>query len=357
MGAGLVVGLNAGLPSPAWAGVGVLPGKMAGEIVYPWQRAGETPAWVAMRHGVHPIRVTRMGNGRLRVDTRRVTPGFSKRVNGVVLNVPECHVYLVHDGRIEHDYPVAVSTPDRPVPIGSTQVVSKEKNPTWFVPTSIQKEMASRGERVKTRVPPGPGNPLGPRWIGFWKGQFGMHGTNVPTSIKRYASHGCVRFRAPDIVDLYDRVWLGTPMHIVYEPVLLANSPAGVWLSVYPDIYATGFDYAAAVRRLAAQQGVLAQLDWARVRSAIRAKDGIVRQVRRGVAGGERPVKEVPAGAPDARPPRPLPTRAPVAPPVEPPSGITGEELPADSPAALELTPFDADDPEVGNPWGPARGN
>lgn len=342
-----------GLAQPAGAAVRPLPGELTGEVLYPRQRGGETPAWVAVRHGVHPVRVTRSANGRLRVDTRRVTPRFGPKVNGVVLNVPECHVYLVHDGRVERDYPVAVSTPDRPVPLGTTQVVSKEKNPTWVVPASIQKEMASRGERVTLRVPPGPGNPLGPRWIGFWKGQFGMHGTNAPTSIKRYASHGCVRFRGPDIVDLYNRVWLGTPVHIVYEPVLLAVDAKRLWLSVYPDIYTTAFDYAAAVRRLARQRGVLGRLDWARVRSAIAARDGIVRQVQTGSGEESAPPPErSPRPARPRRPvnslPRPLPTRVPVPLPETPPLPSPDDAAPA---PILELVPFGSEEADGPGLW------
>lgn len=352
-GVGFFTAFGGVLLSPVFAAVSLLPGRLTGEILYPKLRGGETAAWVAVRYGVHPVRVGRLSNGRLRVDTRRITPKFASFVNGVVLNIPECHVYLVHDGRVERDYPVAVSTPERPVPIGSTQVVSKQKNPTWFVPLSIQKEMASRGERVSTRVPPGPGNPLGPRWIGFWRGQFGMHGTNAPTSIKRYASHGCVRFRASDIVDLYDRVWVGTPVHIVYQPVLLAANAQGIWLSAYPDIYMTRHDYWGAVRRLARHQGVLEQVDWARVKRAIRAKDGIVRQVRRRADTHSRSLpalREMPGSPMPARIPSERPSS--LREPQDAPDEHLDDVVPSTEPAVLELSPFDNDTPEGINPWG-----
>ena len=262
------------------------PGRVTGAVHSHALRRGDSAARVAMKYGVHPVRVGSAGAGHLRVDTRRVTPRFAPSVQGLVLNVPECHVYLVRGGVVEKDYPVAVSTPDNPVPLGTTRVVSKQKNPTWFVPKSIQKEMASRGQRVKVQVPPGPRNPLGPRWIGFWNGSFGMHGTNVPTSIKRYASHGCVRFRADDIKDLFERVWLGTPIRVVYQPVLLASGGDTVWMSAYPDIYKRRFDYRGTVAALAAEAGVGHLVNWAKVDQAIARKDGILRNVGPGAGLG-----------------------------------------------------------------------
>ncbi|MEB3223193.1 MAG: L,D-transpeptidase [Candidatus Sericytochromatia bacterium] len=344
---GLVVPLAAAgvlallAPAEASAWLVCRPGALTGAVLRQALRRGESAAWVAVHHGVNPVRISRLGGGRLRVDTRRITPRFEAAVQGVVLNVPEAHAYLVHDGRLERDYPVAVSTPDRPVPVGLTRVVSKEKNPTWYVPASIQKEMASRGQPVRTEVPPGPANPLGPRWIGFWNGQFGMHGTNAPTSIKRYASHGCVRFRAADIKDLYDRIWIGTPIRVVYQPVLLAADARGVWLSAYPDIYEAGFDYRAAVRALARDAGALGRLDWRRVAAAIASRDGIVRDVSR-QAG-----PKLPPPAPTAPPPEEAPGGAGSALPAAPSLGgpSTDSPAPADDPRPPLLETVPAEPP------------
>ncbi|MEB3329471.1 MAG: L,D-transpeptidase [Candidatus Sericytochromatia bacterium] len=337
-------GLGAWAPAEAATWLPCRPGTLTGAVVRHTLRRGESAAWVAARHGVHPVRVSRLGGGRLRVDTRRVTPRFGAAVQGVVLNVPEAHAYLVHDGRLDRDYPVAVSTPDRPVPVGLTRVVSKEKNPTWYVPASIQKEMASRGQPVRTEVPPGPANPLGPRWIGFWNGRFGMHGTNAPTSIKRYASHGCVRFRAADIKDLYDRVWVGTPVRVVYQPVLLAVDARGIWLSAYPDIYEAGFDYQAAVRSLARDAGALPRLDWRRVAAALASRDGIVRNVGRRAVPPAPPGGARGAAAPAS--PSPPAAPAPATPPGEPGQGAGKEP----DPPVLEVVPEEA---PVGAPASP----
>jgi L,D-transpeptidase ErfK/SrfK len=331
-------GLGALAPVEAAPWLPCRPGLLTGEVVRHTLRRGESAAWVAVRHGVHPVRISRLGSGRLRVDARRITPRFERAVQGVVLNVPEAHVYLVHDGRLERDYPVAVSTPDRPVPVGLTRVVSKEKNPTWYVPASIQKEMASRGQPVRTEVPPGPANPLGPRWIGFWNGQFGMHGTNAPTSIKRYASHGCVRFRAADIKDLYDRVWVGTPVRVVYQPVLLAVDARGVWLSAYPDIYEARFDYRAAVRALARDAGASARLDWRRVTAALASRDGIVRDVSRRAVAPPSLTPRQPHVEASRLPELPLPDAPTLGAPASEPLALPADEPP---PPLLETAPDD----------------
>ncbi|WP_448572469.1 L,D-transpeptidase, partial [Trichothermofontia sp.] len=64
-------------------------------------------------------------------------------------------------------------------------------------------------------IPPGPDNPLGPRWIGFWtdgKNFIGFHGTPNESLIGQAVSHGCVRMRNQDIQALYAQVEMGTPV-------------------------------------------------------------------------------------------------------------------------------------------------
>jgi len=43
----------------------------------------------------------------------------------------------------------------------------------------------------------------------------GIHGTNEPWSVGSHASHGCIRMRVADVEDLYNRVFVGTPVQIV----------------------------------------------------------------------------------------------------------------------------------------------
>ena len=58
-----------------------------------------------------------------------------------------------------------------------------------------------------------PNNPLKARWLGV-NGSVGIHGTAEEWSIGSRASHGCIRMRVRDVVDLYPRVPMGTPVLI-----------------------------------------------------------------------------------------------------------------------------------------------
>jgi len=59
-----------------------------------------------------------------------------------------------------------------------------------------------------------PGNPLGPRALTFSAGQYAIHGTNRPESIGTFASYGCIRMYTEDILDLFERVSVGTPVAV-----------------------------------------------------------------------------------------------------------------------------------------------
>jgi lipoprotein-anchoring transpeptidase ErfK/SrfK len=69
------------------------------------------------------------------------------------------------------------------------------------------------GDRGKV-VPGGvPENPLKARWLGIYDGA-GIHGTDADGSIGTAASHGCVRMRIPEVIELYDQVPVGAPIYI-----------------------------------------------------------------------------------------------------------------------------------------------
>ena len=133
--------------------------------------------------------------------------------------------------------PVAVGRPQWATPRGSFTIVLREENPTWDVPRSILDEARRRGRSHPARVPPGPDNPLGAFWLGLSQGSIGLHGTNAPSSIYSFASHGCVRLHPDDIAWLFPRVAVGDRVELIYEPVLLAAVGAQVFLEVHRDAY------------------------------------------------------------------------------------------------------------------------
>jgi lipoprotein-anchoring transpeptidase ErfK/SrfK len=103
---------------------------------------------------------------------------------------------------------VATGQSRYPTPVGRWHVVVKWRNPWWYPPNSDW----AKGEKP---IPPGPGNPLGTRWMGLSASGVGIHGTPDDTSIGYSASHGCIRMHIPDAEWLFNHVTIGTTVFIV----------------------------------------------------------------------------------------------------------------------------------------------
>jgi lipoprotein-anchoring transpeptidase ErfK/SrfK len=111
--------------------------------------------------------------------------------------------------KFSKSYKVAVGQPAYPTPTGQWTIANKQVNPQWSVPNSPW-----AGELQGTVVEGGSAaNPLKARWMGI-VGGVGIHGTGEDASIGTRASHGCIRMHVSDVVDLYNRVSVGTPVKI-----------------------------------------------------------------------------------------------------------------------------------------------
>jgi len=106
------------------------------------------------------------------------------------------------------EFQVATGQPAYPTPLGTWDIVTKQRDPWWYPPPS---KWAANSDPV----PPGPGNPLGTRWMGLSAPYVGIHGTPDAASIGYSASHGCVRMRIPDAEWLFQHVDVGTPVFII----------------------------------------------------------------------------------------------------------------------------------------------
>lgn len=84
--------------------------------------------------------------------------------------------------------------------------------PAWSPPADIR-----RAEPHLPRVIPGgsPANPMGEAVLGLNRGNYAIHGTNNPSSIGHFVSHGCIRMHNHDIRDLYRRVGIGTQVYVL----------------------------------------------------------------------------------------------------------------------------------------------
>ena len=106
-------------------------------------------------------------------------------------------------------YGVAVGQPAYPTPSGLFSIANKAVNPPWTAPNSPW----AGAYRNETVAGGSAENPLKARWMGIVNG-VGIHGTGEPGSIGTRASHGCIRMTVPDVIDLYPRVPVGTPVLI-----------------------------------------------------------------------------------------------------------------------------------------------
>jgi hypothetical protein len=110
--------------------------------------------------------------------------------------------------RVVRRFGVATGQASFPTPLGSYEIVQKQRNPWWIPPDSDWAE----GEEP---IPPGPGNPLGTRWMGLSAPAVGIHGTPDAASIGYSASHGCIRMLVPEAEWLFEQVDEGTPVYIL----------------------------------------------------------------------------------------------------------------------------------------------
>ena len=149
--------------------------------------------------------------GRTRSVRPRVTGRALRRIHRTYISVDRGSriVRLFKRLRVVRRYRVAVGAAGYATPAGMHRVVSKQRNPTWYVPNR-----AWAGSLAGQRIPPGdPRNPLKARFIAIGGG-VGFHGTADLASIGRAASHGCIRMRIPDVIHLYNRTPIGTPVRI-----------------------------------------------------------------------------------------------------------------------------------------------
>ena len=146
----------------------------------------------------------------IRLSARTVAPAVSRRNFGPVIVIRRGSNRLVlYDGmRLRRTFGVATGQAVYPTPLGRFEIVVKWRNPWWYPP-------ASPWARGLKPIPPGPGNPLGTRWMGLSASGVGIHGTPDAASIGYSASHGCIRMRIPEAEWLFNRVRIGTPVFIL----------------------------------------------------------------------------------------------------------------------------------------------
>ena len=219
----------------------------------------------------------------LKLNTRRIVPKTLD--NGIIINIPDRTLYFFKDGTITY-FPVGLGLlakteiSDWRTPTGKFYVMSKRKDPTWYVPESIQLENAMKGKEVEETVPPGPNNPLGKYAIETSIPATLIHATIWPGSVYRYMSHGCIRMLPEHMEQLYPMVGIKTKGEIIYEPVKLAiNDEGRVYLEVRTDVYRKHKSIKEYVSKVIETRGISDKVDWQKIDKLIQDETGVAEDV------------------------------------------------------------------------------
>lgn len=240
-------------------------------------RFGVSARILAQENGLDYDGILRPGR-KLRVSNLHIVP--PPLPEGILINLPQRMLFFFSAGELNAFYPVGLGRPDWPTPSGSFSIASLQEDKEWIVPKSIQEEMRREGQVVRTKVPPGPDNPLGRHWIGLSLAGYGIHGTIAPPSVYHFQSHGCIRLHPDDIKSLFTTVKVGMKGRIIYTPVLLAQLPdSRIFLEIHGNIYRKAGDPLESARRLAEDNGLAQHIDWDRVAEVIRRQEGLAREV------------------------------------------------------------------------------
>jgi lipoprotein-anchoring transpeptidase ErfK/SrfK len=128
----------------------------------------------------------------------------------IVIDTPQHFLFLVEPGGKAMRYGIGVGRPGFTW-AGTHTVSAKKEWPDWVPP----KEMLERQPFLPHFMPGGPRNPLGARAMYLGSTLYRIHGSNEPWTIGQNVSSGCIRLRNADVMDLYDRVKVGTKVVVL----------------------------------------------------------------------------------------------------------------------------------------------
>ena len=129
-----------------------------------------------------------------------ITPARKRQI---VISIADRQLAVVDNGQVLKTYPIAVGSRRTPSPDGDFVIINHAQDPTY-----------RHGDK---EIAPGKDNPLGSRWIGLSLKGYGIHGTNVQSSVGKAVSHGCFRMRKQDVEELYTMVQVGDTVTIRRE--------------------------------------------------------------------------------------------------------------------------------------------
>ena len=143
-----------------------------------------------------------------RAATRNVVPFHGYSAGTIVVKTHERRLYYVLDNDRAMRFVVGVGRAGMQWH-GEAHIEGKYVKPAWAPPEMIRRE----NPRLPAIIPGGaPNNPMGVAALTLRGGEYAIHGTNRPSSIGAFVSHGCIRMYNSDILALYSMVSVGTPV-------------------------------------------------------------------------------------------------------------------------------------------------
>lgn len=186
----------------------------------------------------------------LTIPSRWVLPASTR--SELVVNVAELRLYRFRQeagATTVETFPVGIGDLDWPTPRGEYQINTKVTHPAWVIPASL------RAKYGRTVIPPGPDNPLGDYWMRLGGTSYGIHGTDLPWSVGRLVTHGCIRLYPEDIAYLFHSLGLPAEVRLIYEPVKIGMADGRIYVEVHRDVYHRIADFKAyGFQRLAASK-------------------------------------------------------------------------------------------------------
>jgi lipoprotein-anchoring transpeptidase ErfK/SrfK len=121
----------------------------------------------------------------------------------IIISIADRQLAVIDNGSVLKTYPIAVGARGTPSPNGDFVIINHAKDPTY--------------RHRDMEIAPGKDNPLGSRWMGLNLKGYGIHGTNVQSSVGKAVSHGCFRMRKQDVEELYTLVQVGDTVMVRRE--------------------------------------------------------------------------------------------------------------------------------------------
>ena len=161
---------------------------------------------------------------------------------GMVLNLPEMRLYYFPEPAAGETplvitHPISVGRMDWETPLGKTSIINKKKDPDWRPPQSLKDEAITEGnEPLPDIVKAGPDNPLGRYAMRLGIPGYLIHSTNKPYGVGMRVTHGCLRMYPEDIERLFEEIPVGTPVHIVNQPIKLGWLAGSLFVELHPPL-------------------------------------------------------------------------------------------------------------------------